>query len=167
MAEDLADLLTEVGLEAPKPAPVIRTDHQVAQKLHALSEAGSERAHDLVDLQLLDSGQDLDLLQLRRTCVRLFKYRRQQVWPPTIKVGEDWGTLYEAASENIDVLPNVEGAVAWVNDFIHRIEAAEAFVSPRMQEAGRPLMLRPSQRRRSPHARRASSNLPQETKSRS
>ncbi len=46
--------------------PVMRADHQVAQKLHALSGEGSERARDLVDLQLLDKGEDLDLSQVAR-----------------------------------------------------------------------------------------------------
>jgi hypothetical protein len=111
LAADLAELFTEVGLEAPKPVPVIRADHQVAQKLHAVSAGGSERARDLVDLQLLDQGDDLDLSQVRTTCVRLFEYRRQQAWPPVIEVGEGWGTLYDAAVEDIDVLPDVDPAV--------------------------------------------------------
>jgi Nucleotidyl transferase AbiEii toxin, Type IV TA system len=126
LAADLAELFTEVGLDAPKPVPVIRADHQVAQKLHAVSAGGSERARDLVDLQLLDQGENLDLSQVRTTCVRLFEYRRQQAWPPVIEVGEGWGTLYDAAVEDIDVLPDVEAAVDWVSAFVERIEGAEA-----------------------------------------
>ena len=57
LAADLAELFTEVGLEAPKAVPVMRSDHQVAQKLHAVSGERSERARDLVDLQLLDKGE--------------------------------------------------------------------------------------------------------------
>lgn len=60
LSNGLAGLFTEVGLEEPKPVPVMRADHQVAQKLHAVSNPGSERAKDLVDLQLLDRGEDLD-----------------------------------------------------------------------------------------------------------
>lgn len=82
LASDLAALLTEVGLEPPKPVAVMRADHQIAQKLHAASEAGSERARDLVDLQLLDRGEKLDLAQVASTCTRLFDYRQQQQWPP-------------------------------------------------------------------------------------
>ena len=114
-------LFTEVGLEAPKPVRVMRADHQVAQKLHAVSEPASERARDLVDLQLLDKGEELDLAQVEATCVRLFEYRRQQAWPPTIVSGDGWATLYEAAVEDIDVLPDVDDAVAWVNEFVQRI----------------------------------------------
>lgn len=121
LAPDLAELFTEVGLEAPQPVPVMRSHHQVAQKLHALSGQGSERARDLVDLQLLDKGEALDLHQVSATCVRLFDYRRQQVWPPTIAAGVGWDTLYVEAAEGLGVLPTVEDAVAWVNDFVRRL----------------------------------------------
>jgi hypothetical protein len=47
LADDLAGLFTEVGLEAPGPVPVMRADHQVAQKLYAVSSESSERARDL------------------------------------------------------------------------------------------------------------------------
>jgi hypothetical protein len=121
LADDLAQLFTELGLEAPKPVRVMRADHQIAQKLHALSEPGSERVRDLVDLQLLDRGEDLDLAQVRATCERLFDYRRQQPWPPAVAMGDGWGTLYEAAIEDIDVLTDVDAAVAWVNELVQRI----------------------------------------------
>jgi hypothetical protein len=75
----------------------MRADHQVAQQLHAVLEPGSKRVRDLVDLQLLDKGEDLDLAQVKTTCVRLFEYRRQYVWSPTVVSGDGWATLYEAA----------------------------------------------------------------------
>lgn len=123
LASDLADLFTGVGLEAPVPVPVMRADHQVAQKLHAVSGEGSERARDLVDLQLLDRGEDLDPIQLAATCVRLFTYRQQQAWPPTVVVGEQWDTLYAEAAEGLGVLPTVQEAVAWANALVQRIAA--------------------------------------------
>ena len=69
----------------------------------------------------LEKGEDLDLSQVRATCARLFEYRRQQTWPPTIVAGAGWGTLYAAAVEDIDVRPDVEAAVSRVNDFVQRI----------------------------------------------
>lgn len=124
LAADLAGLFTEVGLETPKPVPVMRADHQIAQKLHAVSSEGNERARDLADLQLLDTGEELDLGQVAATCVRLFEYRQQQAWPPSIVGGERWGTLYAEAAEGLDVLPTVEAAVEWTNDLVRRIAAA-------------------------------------------
>lgn len=126
IADDLVSLFTDLGLEAPKPVPVMRVDHQVAQKLHAVSEEGSERARDLVDLQLLDKGEELDLAQVRTTCLRLFDYRRQQAWPPIIVAGEGWGSLYEAAVEDIDALSAMDDAITWANDFVQRINEARA-----------------------------------------
>lgn len=124
LAEDLVVLFTEVGLPVPRPVPVMRADHQVAQKLHAVSSPGSDRARDLVDLQLLDAGEELDLSEVASTCQRLFVYRQQQQWPPTLTVGDGWGDLYVAAAEGLDVLATAEEAVGWVNDFITRITEA-------------------------------------------
>lgn len=121
LASDLVHLFAEVGLRSPEPVSVMRADHQIAQKLHAVSEPGSERARDLVDLQLLVMGEDLDLEQVKATCVRLFAYRRRQEWPPPIEAGADWPTLYEAAAEDVDVLADVQAAVDWANAFIRRI----------------------------------------------
>lgn len=58
------------------PVPVMGVDHQLAQKLHAVSGEGSERGRDLVDLQLLHEGEDFVLERVAATCVRLFDYRR-------------------------------------------------------------------------------------------
>ncbi|MCI1637380.1 MAG: nucleotidyl transferase AbiEii/AbiGii toxin family protein [Bifidobacterium crudilactis] len=124
LSNSLAELFTELGLGEPKPVSVMRADHQVAQKLHAASSPGSERAKDLVDLQLLDKGEDLNLIQVRETCMQLFSYRRQQPWPPTIRSGDHWNTLYIEAAEDIEVLPTVEEAVAWTNALIRRVAAA-------------------------------------------
>ena len=129
LSNSLAGLFTEVGLEEPKPVPVMCADHQVAQKLHAVSSPGSERAKYLVDLQLLDKGEDLDLAFVAETCIRLFDYRRQQLWPSIIHVGDRWDTLYTEAAEDTDVLPTVEEAVAWANELIGRIAAASSHES--------------------------------------
>jgi hypothetical protein len=72
LADDIARLFADVGLPEPAPIPVMRSDHQIAQKLHACTDPENERAHDLVDLQLLVASEELDLAQVRATSVRLF-----------------------------------------------------------------------------------------------
>lgn len=124
LAEDLVDLFTEVGLPAPRPVPVMRADHQIAQKLHAASSPGNDRARDLVDLQLLDAGEQFDLTAIASTCQRLFAYRRQQHWPPTLTMGDGWRNLYVAAADGLDVLASADEAVVWVNTFVQRIAGA-------------------------------------------
>ncbi|WP_235560508.1 nucleotidyl transferase AbiEii/AbiGii toxin family protein [Microbacterium sp. Leaf179] len=126
LADDLADLFPSVGLPRPEPVSVMRSDHQIAQKLHAATGPGSERAHDLIDLQLLDREEDLDLALVRETCTRLFTYRAGQQWPPVVVVNENWDTLYDASSTGVDVIPGIAAAAEWANDFITRIDAARA-----------------------------------------
>jgi hypothetical protein len=124
LAPDLAGLFTDLGLARPDPVAVLRIDHQIAQKLHAVTTAGGERARDLVDLQLLGRTATEDLPQIARTCERLFAYRRLQTWPPVVIEGADWDTLYAAAAEDLDVLPGVTEAVTWTNDLVQRIVSA-------------------------------------------
>lgn len=122
LAGDLADMFIDVGLEAPSPLPVMRVDHQIAQKLHAVSAEGSERVRDLVDLQILASHEHLNFRQLRQTCDRLFRFRRQHEWPPTIHGRPGWASLYEEAATGVPVSASLEEAISWVNDLIEEIE---------------------------------------------
>ena len=106
----------------------MKLTHQMAQKLHAVSEPGSERAHDLIDLQLMARYSELDLAEVRKTCVRLFSYRRRHKWAPEIVAGESWRKTYEDAYATIAdascLLPSVDDAVAWANELIAKIDKA-------------------------------------------
>ena len=64
-----------------QPVELVDLEYQIAQKLHAVTDPAYERAHDLVDLQLL-WGADPDLTVLQRLCERTFDWRHQQAWPP-------------------------------------------------------------------------------------
>jgi len=125
LAQGIAELFSDVGLPDPNPVPVMRADHQVAQKIHASTVLGSDRARDLVDLQLLDDGEELNLETVRATCVRLFDYRNAHTWPPMAVEGADWDTLYAEAAEGLDVAADVDGAIEWANEFIARIDSAK------------------------------------------
>jgi hypothetical protein len=124
LARDIVQLFADAGLPEPAPIAVMRTDHQIAQKLHACTSASNERAHDLVDLQLLASSENLDLPQVRETAVRLFSYRQAQPWPPTVVAGPTWPGIYDEASVGLDVERDVDGAVDWANELIARIDSA-------------------------------------------
>ena len=60
-------------------------EYQIAQKLHGLSESGSNRINDLIDLQLIIKNSNVDLKKINSICKRLFDYRNQQLWPPKIE----------------------------------------------------------------------------------
>ncbi|MFJ4171477.1 nucleotidyl transferase AbiEii/AbiGii toxin family protein [Paenarthrobacter sp. NPDC089714] len=122
LAPSISELFTSVGLPAPEPVAVMPADHQIAQKTHASTAPSSDRARDLVDLQLLSTREELDLSLVRATCVRLFDYRRTHAWPPSVVEGTDWATLYSEAAEGLDVLPDVATAIEWLNEFIALID---------------------------------------------
>ena len=122
LPEDIAKVFESLSFPRPEPIRVMKLVYQVAQKLHAVSEVGSERAHDLVDLQLIVANSKLDLLDLRSKCQRLFDYRRKQAWPPIIVKGKGWDELYSTARGQLPVLETADEAVVWINEFIKVIE---------------------------------------------
>ena len=128
IATDLRDLFAIVGLDDPSPVAVQAVHHQVVQKLHACTSisprtGGNDRAHDLVDLQILLTDETLDPARTRDTARRLFASRRAQDWPPVVRVHPGWPDLYAEAATDLEVLGDVDAAVAWANELITRIEA--------------------------------------------
>lgn len=113
--------LEKLGFPAIGPIACMPLYYQIAQKLHGASEPGSKRPHDLIDLQVIVAVGDVDWGRTRQACERLFAYRKQQQWPPTIKVGADWETLYGEQRSDLNVAENVVEAVDWANRLIARI----------------------------------------------
>lgn len=116
MADDVRDLFLGLGLDEPAPVPVLPAHHQIAQKLHACTAPGSTRAHDLVDIQLL--APQAEPAQVVDAARRLFRFRKQHLWPPAVVPGEDWGTLYAEAAIGLPVAANVAAAAVWTNGYI-------------------------------------------------
>ena len=121
-ADDVSEIFEAVGLPAPGPAPLMILEHQVAQKLHAVTDGN--RPRDLIDLQLITEDVSIDLALVRRICVRLFAYRQQQAWPPKLMKREGWGELYATDSEGLKVLATVDEAVEWANELIAKIDTS-------------------------------------------
>ena len=124
MPDELVNLFTAIGLPAPEPAPVMGAEYQVAQKIHALTSPGSERAHDLVDLQLLEKHEAIDLGQTKLLCERLFRYRQRQAWPPMLTPGQGWKELYDTARASLRDPADVadyDGALCWFGRFLEDI----------------------------------------------
>lgn len=128
LPDDIAAAFVDLGFPKPNEIPVMKLSYQVAQKLHAVSGINSDRAHDLIDLQLIDKYSILDLGDVRSKCERLFKYRCEQAWPPVIIKGDRWSSVYNEAYTTLRkpemVLSAVDDAIEWVNEFVNRIVKA-------------------------------------------
>jgi hypothetical protein len=123
LADEVVAVFAQLGFPAPSPVSVLPVHHQISQKLHACSGPGRERAHDLVDLQLLAPLADDTLVAA--TAVRLFAFRQQHAWPPTVVAGASWASLYAEAASGLKVRPDVKDAVTWVNDYLQRLAATQ------------------------------------------
>ena len=121
LSPDICDLFQELGLPEPKPVPLMKLHHQIAQKLHGITDPSQNRPHDLIDLQLICSQTELDLSLVNKTCARLFAHRRRQGWPAQVVKGTDWDVGYDAAKYDLAVLQTCDEAVQWANDLIARI----------------------------------------------
>jgi hypothetical protein len=127
MPDDIRNLFAALGLPQPEPIAVQSVHHQIAQKLHACTwiyKGGNERAHDLVDLQILDQEEAIDLGLTAETARRLFESRHAQTWPPSVRAYDEWPAIYSEAADGLGVLTDLNEAIAWANSFIARIDGA-------------------------------------------
>lgn len=122
--EDARRLFESMGFPTPAKAPLMTLEHQIAQKLHAVSSVG-DRAKDLVDLQLIVARTNVELSEVRVTCERLFAYRKAQAWPPTIVKQKNWKELYARAASGLPVIEEVDAAVEWANNLVAAIRDAK------------------------------------------
>ncbi len=126
LPEELAAVFEE--MDFPRPLRVMKLSYQIAQKLHALSEEGSNRAHDRIDLMLIGRQSRLDFADVKSKCIRLFDYRQKHAWPPEIKKGVGWDAKYEAALGTVGdasgICRTVDEAVVWTNELVAKIAQA-------------------------------------------
>jgi hypothetical protein len=128
LGTDIAEIFAEVGLPEPMPVRVMTAEDQIVQKIHActcpnVDGRPNERAHDLVDIQILAAVEDLDYAAIANLGARLFAYRRHHSWPPKVTVHEGWERLYaESCADlvNSPVLDDVNEAAEFVRQIISR-----------------------------------------------
>jgi hypothetical protein len=126
ISADTLELFEALGLPAPEPVPLVPIIHQMAQKLHAITLPESERAHDLIDLQLMHSTRSVDLTELAATTKRLFAFRQTHPWPAIVRPTGTWNDLYQAARDGMDptsphaetVAESDQAAVDWANSLL-------------------------------------------------
>ncbi len=123
-AIDLSPLL----LPGPAFVPCLPLNHQLAQKLHGMTQPPregrrNERAKDLVDVLLIEALVG-DMAEVRRICVSVFETRGTHEWPPTPEVHEHWrdefgrlvaeyglqvGSLEEGVTEARELITRIDG----------------------------------------------------------
>ena len=113
---DVLSALEKLGFPPTGRLPLMPLEHQIAQKLHGLTEESSERAHDLVDIQLICKRSVIDIGKVREIAAKLFRYRKMQTWPTLVVKHQDWDRLYAVASRKVPEVMSLDAAIAWVNE---------------------------------------------------
>lgn len=124
LPQKIKDIFAALNLPEPKPIPLMTIPFQIAQKLHGVTQRGSSRVRDLIDLQLIVDSEDIDYGATAAICRRLFKYRRMHTWPPRVVKSDDWDGIYANQRGNLPVVASCDQAVAFVNKLIERIDRA-------------------------------------------
>ena len=124
LPQKIKDIFAALNFPEPRPIPLMTIPFQIAQKLHGVTQRGSSRVRDLIDLQLIAKSVDVDYETTAEVCRRLFKYRRMHTWPPTVAKADDWDGVYDNQRGDLPVAASCDEAVAFVNDLIGRIDRA-------------------------------------------
>lgn len=132
-----AKSLDHVGLIGPESVPCVAIRWQIAQKLHACTEAFDDRENDrfrdLIVLQLLADLITIDQWPaVRAACVAVFEGRAQHSWPPVITVYRSWEPGYRSLAEQAGFdVSDVHVAADSVRRLVASIDAAKTSVTTR------------------------------------
>ena len=118
--DDAEEVFARLGFPALEKVPLMPLGHQIAQKLHAVTD-DEDKVRDLVDLQLILQNDDVDLASTRDICEKLFAYRKRQEWPPAVMARPGWDEQYAVQSAGLPVSQDVDNAVSRVNGLIKSI----------------------------------------------
>lgn len=132
VSADGSHVFAAVGLPRPDPIPVLTLSAQMAQKLHACTAPDTEgwvneRAHDLIDLQLIHADlDDAALPEVRAACERLFRARQSHSWPPVVSARQGWPSRYRRERDGVeaDIIDDLDAAIAWANGLVAEIAGA-------------------------------------------
>lgn len=124
LPEAIKNIFVALGFPEPKPIPLMSIPFQVSQKLHGVSQPGSSRVRDLIDLQLILKNEGIDVAATADISRKLFKYRKVHFWPPHIEKGEGWDRVYVEQRGDLPVAESCDEAVRIVNELINQLDKA-------------------------------------------
>jgi hypothetical protein len=121
---EIKNIFADLGFPEPKPIPLMSIPFQVSQKLHGVTQPGSSRVRDLIDLQLIMNNEKFDIGVTADICRNLFNYRKMHMWPTYVVKGEGWDSVYVEQRGDLSVAETCDEAVRIVNGLIDQLDMA-------------------------------------------
>lgn len=121
---EIKGIFSDLNFPEPRPIPLMSIPFQIAQKLHGVSQPGSSRVRDLIDLQLIMQNEDFDVAITADICRKLFSYRKMHAWPVMVEKGEGWDSVYDEQRGCLPVAESCDEAVRIVNMLIQQLGRA-------------------------------------------
>lgn len=121
--------IEDFGLIGPETVRCLSIRYQIAQKLHACTEAfplgrENDRFRDLIDLLLLRALAP-DLVAIREACVDIFASRAKHAWPPALDAPSSWAEPYARLAGELEfAITDLDEAARLVGEFIGEIDVA-------------------------------------------
>jgi hypothetical protein len=123
--------LEHLGLTGPDSVPAVAVRWQLAQKLHACTEAPTggrrnQRFRDLIDIVLLwDLVATEHRPAVRQACEEIFETRAMHPWPPRVEPPIGWAQPYQELATAIRFpLADLDQTAAAVNTIIDEMVGA-------------------------------------------
>jgi len=125
IAKEWTIYFRKIGLEDPEAVALFPYQEQLIEKVDGCTRPDkngqNDRAHDLVDIQLILQDTGIAPAELLDIAGRSFAYRGIS-WPPTARRFPGWEALYLAdAVDYPEVIQDVDEAVSWLQQFIDAI----------------------------------------------
>ena len=124
LPEEIKSIFFALNLPDPKPIPLMSIPFQISQKLHGVSQPGSSRVRDLIDLQLIMQNEQFDIAATADICRKLFSYRKLHQWPANVAKGDGWDSVYDEQRGDLPVAESCDEAVRIVNELIEQLDRA-------------------------------------------
>lgn len=127
LVEPAGIVLDAFDIEPPRLVPCLDLPTQIAQKLHACTEPGNDRARDVIDLWLLDRLLTPgDLPAIRGAVIETFTRRGTHRWPPAVVPSSSWERDYPLlAGDHTGAPASLDEAVAFLHDLVSRLDVQE------------------------------------------
>ena len=102
VSKEVRSILEDLNFSELSDVLLISTEYQLAQKIHACTEPGSRRGHDLYDICVVLDRLNVDMSALSNLVERVFAFRKTHSLTPIFDPGADFRMAFEGQTKHLE-----------------------------------------------------------------